>query len=512
MPYTKKQKSFALKVALFATGISGIVAEYILSTLASYFIGNAILQFTLIVSIMLFSMGLGSRFSKLFTKSVILYFIVTELTLSVLVSFSAIIAYITYGTTDISWLIIYVLAILVGLLIGLEIPFATRINDRFEELRLNISNILEKDYFGSLIGGLFFAFIGLPYLGLTYTPFILGLLNLAVSYYLFRILKEYVSNTVTRKLQIAYIVVLSSILLGLFFAEPIVKYGEQAKYKDKIVFTTQTKYQKIVVTKWRDWYSLYINGNQQLSSFDEFLYHEPMVHLPMKISGAHKNILVLGGGDGCLVREVFKYKDVEKVTLVDLDQNMIDLGKNHEIFKTLNQNAMNNKKLTTVTGDAFNFLEKNKEKYDVIFVDLPDPNNVDLNKLYTKEFYKLCHFSLKENGVFITQAGSPYYATKAFYCIDKTLKAADFQTTPMHNQVLTLGEWGWIMATKNEIKTEDIRQLSFQNLPLRWLAKEAIPQLTSFGKPLADTTNIKVNTIFSPKLYTYYKKGNWDLY
>ncbi|MGB1043300.1 MAG: polyamine aminopropyltransferase [Tenacibaculum sp.] len=512
MAYTKKQKSFALKVALFATGISGIVAEYILSTLASYFIGNAILQFTLIVSIMLFAMGLGSRFSKWFTKQVIVYFIVTELVLSILVSFSALIAYIFYGVTDVSWLIIYILSICIGLLIGLEIPFATRINDEFEELRLNISNILEKDYFGSLIGGLFFAFIGLPYLGLTYTPFVLGILNLAVSYYLFRILKEYISLKSRKYLQVAYILVAVLITTGLYFAEPIVRYGEQVKYKDKIVYSKQTKYQKIVVTKWKKWYSLYINGNQQLSSFDEFMYHEPMVHVPMKLTKSRKNILILGGGDGCLAREVFKYADVEKITLVDLDKNMIDLGKNYDVFKELNNNSMNDVRLKTITEDAFNFLEETKEVYDVIFVDLPDPNNVDLNKLYTKEFYNLCNLKLKKEGVFITQAGSPYYATKAFYCIDKTLKASGFKTVPMRNQVLTLGEWGWIMATKQQLKSTEITTLDFSKLKLKWLSSNALPSLISFGKPLADTTAVKVNTIFSPKLYTYYRNGNWDLY
>jgi len=156
---SNKRKSFVLKLALFATGFSGIVAEYILSTLASYFIGNAILQFTLIVSIMLFSMGLGSRLSKLFTKKIVFYFVITELILSILVSFSAIVSYIVFGVTNNSWVIIYLLSIAIGLLIGLEIPFATRINNQFEELRFNISNILEKDYYGSLAGGLFFAFL-----------------------------------------------------------------------------------------------------------------------------------------------------------------------------------------------------------------------------------------------------------------------------------------------------------------------------------------------------------------
>ncbi len=512
MAYTKKQKSFALKVALFATGISGIVAEYILSTLASYFIGNAILQFTLIVSIMLFAMGLGSRFSKNFTKNVIAYFIITELTLSVLVSFSALISYTIYGVTDISWVVIYLLSICIGLLIGLEIPFATRINNDFEELRLNISNILEKDYFGSLIGGLFFAFIGLPYLGLTYTPFVLGLLNLSVSFYLFKVLDAHIQPKSRKKLNIIYVLVTVLILLGLFFAKPIVRFGEQVKYKDKIVYSEQTKYQKIVVTQWKKWHSLYINGNQQLSTFDEFLYHEPMVHLPMKLTKSHQNVLILGGGDGCLARELFKYDDIGKITLVDLDQNMIDLGKSYDVFKKLNDNALNNPKLTTVTDDAFNFLEKTTENYDLIFVDLPDPNNVDLNKLYTKEFYKICHLKLNKHGTFITQAGSPYYATKAFYCIEKTLKNSSFNTIPLHNQILTLGEWGWIMAKKERLAKEEVLKLDVSDLNLKWLNNDVLPQLTSFGKPLVDTTGIKVNTIFSPKLYTYYRQGNWDLY
>lgn len=515
MKNTDKKKSFVLKFALFATGISGIVAEYILSTLAAYFIGNAILQFTLIVSIMLFSMGLGSRISKSFDTKIVEYFIITELVLSVLVSFSALIAYSFFSFTEISWLIIYILSILVGILIGLEIPFATRINNEFESLKFNISSILEKDYYGSLIGGLFFAFVGLPYLGLTYTPFVLGILNFVVSFWLFLALKDNIDCTWRKKLSVAYATVSVVILLGFYYAKPIIQFGEQVKYKDKIVYQVQTKYQKIIITQWGKNYSLYINGNQQLSSFDEFLYHEPMAHTVMNMTPSKKNILVLGGGDGCLVRELLKYNDeVATITLVDLDPKMTELAKSNEIMKEINNNAMNNAKVTIHHKDAFNYLEKSTAIYDVIFVDLPDPNNVDLNKLYAKEFYYLCYKSLAKNGILITQAGSPYYATKAFYCIDKTMKKAGFNTLPIHNQVLTLGEWGWIIGKKTpDLKAELLQiDLSKVDLKLKWLTKESLPLLVSFGKPLVDTTGIEVNTIISPKLYHYYDKGNWELY
>lgn len=513
MQISNKRKSFVLKTALFATGFSGIVAEYILSTLASYFIGNAILQFTLIVSIMLFAMGLGSRLSKSFNSNIIFYFVITELLLSVLVSFSAIASYLVYGFTNMSWVVIYLLSIIIGLLIGLEIPFATRINNDFEELRLNISNILEKDYYGSLLGGLFFAFVGLPYLGLTYTPFVLGLLNLGVSFWLFYVLKHEISKRLGRLIKILYVLVLSAIVVGACFAKPLVLFGEQAKYKDKIVFTTQTKYQKIVITKWNAWYSLYINGNQQLSTFDEYLYHEPMVHVTLGLAKKKTSILVLGGGDGCIVRELLKYDSVTAITLVDLDEAMLNLGANHTIFKDLNKGAFANAKVRTVAADAFTFLEQDTGLYDAILVDLPDPNNVDLNKLYTKAFYKLCHNRLTKDGVFITQAGSPYYATKAFYCIAKTLRASGFYTMPMHNQVLTLGEWGWVIGMKTPVTASAVAHLEInKDLNLKWLNTAAVKGLTAFGKPLVDTSAIRINTIFDPKLYVYYKQGNWKLY
>ncbi len=507
-----KYHSNVLKIALFATGVSGIVAEYILSTLASYFIGNAILQFTLIVSIMLFSMGLGARLSKSFDQHIVGYFILTELLLSIFVSFSAIVSYLVFGFTNNSWIVIYLMSIIVGILIGLEIPLATRINDNFESLKTNISSILEKDYYGSLIGGLFFAFVGLPYLGLTYTPFVLGVLNFGVSLWLFLVLRTHITPAWRKNLSIAYVVVGIGIFAGFAFAKPILIFGEQQKYKDKIVFEKQTKYQRIILTKWKDYYSLYINGNQQLSTFDEYLYHEPMVHPVMGISPHKKNILILGGGDGCIVRELLKYDEVIHINLVDLDPEMVRLARENKIFLDLNNNALNNPMVKVFAADAFSFLESDTTVYDLIFIDLPDPNNVDLNKLYTREFYFLCYKHLSQDGSLITQSGSPYYATKAFYCIKNTLEDAKFYTLPIHNQVLTLGEWGWIIGKKRPFGQKELQAVNLDGIELRWLNQAALKQITSFGKPLIDTSGIDINTIISPVLYNYYRQGNWDLF
>ncbi|MCL4155269.1 UNVERIFIED_CONTAM: hypothetical protein GTU68_039479, partial [Idotea baltica] len=508
--------SFVLKAAIFATGFAGIVAEYILSTLATYFIGNSIFQWTMIMSLMLFFMGLGSRLSKLITKNLIQNFLFLEVSLSILVAFSSVLVYTLASFTEYYGIIIYGLSMLVGLLIGLEIPLVVRINKEYEDLKSNISSILEKDYYGSLLGGVFFAFVGLPILGLTYTPFVLGIINFLVALIVFFRFK----NKLTPKKHFSLKIVLGAtctlLVVGLSFTNPIIKWGEQKKYKDKIVFAEQSKYQKIVITEWKDEHWLYLNGNLQFCTIDEKMYHEVLVHPILKLHQMPKRILILGGGDGCAVREILKYKSIEKIDLVDLDPVMTDLGKNHPILIDTNLGSLNSKKVTIYNKDAYIFLEQNlTDFYDVIIADLPDPRNIELGRLYSKEFYTLCYRKLRPNGVIITQAGSPYFATKAFECIDKTIQNAGFTTVKMHNQVISMGEWGWVLGTKEKIGStvlkKRLQSLTFENTS--WINNEAMQLVTSFGKDFYLVKgDIKVNSIHNPVLHQYYLKGNWDLY
>ena len=171
------KKGLWLKIAIFATGISGLTSEFILSTLASYFIGDTIVQWTVVLSIMLFSMGIGSQVSRVVTKRLLLTFLAVEFSLSLLISFSPLIVYSLAAKSEFIHILIYGLALLVGFCIGFEIPLATRLNEAHEALDKNISNIMSWDYIGSLVGGLSFAFFGLPYLGITNTAFLFGLLN-----------------------------------------------------------------------------------------------------------------------------------------------------------------------------------------------------------------------------------------------------------------------------------------------------------------------------------------------
>ncbi|MCG8582551.1 MAG: polyamine aminopropyltransferase [Bacteroidales bacterium] len=509
--------SAILKAAIFATGFSGIVAEYLLSTLATYFLGDSIFQWAMIVSTMLFTMGIGSRISKVFKSRLTEKFLVLEFSLSLVVAFSPLIVYTASAYTNSIGILIYFFCMLIGTLIGMEIPLVMRINDEYEELRVNISNVLEKDYYGSLLGGIFFAFIGLPIMGLTYTPFLLGAVNFSVALVVFFFLRKVITPGYRKVLSFSMIIISIVIVAGVYLADPIVQYGEQKKYKDKVVYAEQTRYQRIVITQWEDDYWLYLNGNQQLCSMDEVMYHEPLVHPAMSLHPHPAKILVLGGGDGCAVREILKYPTVESVKLVDLDPSMTKLGQEHPVLLEMNQNSMNHPKVEIINADGYQYVSDNKAFYDVIIIDLPDPRSVELGRLYSSEFYSICYKHLRPEGMLVTQAGSPYFATKAFNCIQKTMAEAGFNTLPLHNQVLTLGEWGWSIGIKTERDIDlkkQLQSLTYDGISTQWINNEAMQLITSFGKDFFPGSNdsVRVNRIHDPVLYKYYLKGNWDLY
>jgi spermidine synthase len=510
-------KSGILKLSLFATGLSGIVAEYILSTLATYFLGDSVFQWTMILSTMLFSMGLGSRISKFMDDNLLTKFILIEFTLSILVSFCALLTYTIAAYTEALPFLIYALSIAIGVLIGMEIPLVIRLNDHYETLKVNISGAMEKDYYGSLLGGVFFAFIGLPYLGLTYTPFVLGIVNFSVAVLLLYILKNVLPILHFKWLNFSAFLITLVVGMGIFWAEPIILYGEQKRYKDKVVYEDQSPYQRIVVTQWKEHFWLYLNGNQQLSTMDEWLYHEPMAHPAMKLHPHPVEVLILGGGDGALAREVLKYETVQRIVLVDLDKKVTDLCKNFTAFNQMNAGALSNPKVHILNEDAYTYLERTQDFFDVILIDFPDPKSIELARLFSLEFYTMCYKQLRPQGIVVAQAGSPYFTTKAFYCVYKTVQQAKFNAIPMHNQVLTLGEWGWILGSKDipqEKLVPLLHNLSFQDVQTRWINNDAMKLITSFGKPFVkfDSSKVEINTIHNPILTRYYEKGNWDLY
>ncbi|MEM6456608.1 MAG: polyamine aminopropyltransferase, partial [Acidobacteriota bacterium] len=445
-----RAQSWALKACVFATGLTGIVAEYLMATLASYLLGNTVVQWTLVLSLMLFAMGVGSHVSRWLRGDLLDAFIAVELLLSLLSASSAALVYAASIWVDALAPLIYTVAFAIGLLIGIEIPLATRLNERFESLRLNISAVLEKDYYGALLGGLLFAFVALPHLGLTHTPIALGAINLAVAGGLYARFRGHTRRP--RRLLAGFVGVVTLLAALVVYAEPLVMHSEQRRYRDRVVYQEQTPYQRIVLTRWRDDHWLYLDGHLQLSTRDEARYHEALVHPAMCLVETPTRVLILGGGDGMALREVLKHDAVEQVTLVDLDPAMVALARSHPALRAANGGSLDDPRATVVAADAYAFLRRPlpMRAWDVILVDLPDPKTIDLARLYSRPFYALAARGLAPGGALVTQATSPFFARRAFLSIWRTVAASPgfAAATGYAVHVPTMGEWGFVIGQR----------------------------------------------------------------
>ena len=288
----------------------------------------------------------------------------------------------------------------------------------------------------------------------------------------------------------------------------------QHKYHDKVVFSKETRFQRVDITEWKGNYWFYQNGINQFSSIDSWLYYEPFVHPVMHLTKENPKALVIGGERGLLVKELTEYKSVEAIDLLPIDHELLEMVSNEPLLKKMNENVFSSKQMAVKEGEAFQWLDQHQGQYDVIFVDVPDPVDIELNQYYTLEFYNLCYKALKENGLMITQAGSPYYATKAFDCVRKTMEKSGFSVAAFHNQVLSLGEWGWVLGARsmNAGSLENnLKSLIFDQVTTQWINQEAMNMMLSFGKPYVLVDTIAVNTLKNPVIYQYYNTGNWRL-
>ncbi|MGL1889479.1 MAG: hypothetical protein OCD76_23395 [Reichenbachiella sp.] len=283
----------------------------------------------------------------------------------------------------------------------------------------------------------------------------------------------------------------------------------QKKYYDPVVFSETTPSQEIDITQWKNnqWY--YTNGINLFSSVDYWLYYEPMVHPAMGISSAREKVLIIGGENGLAAKEVLKYSDTNQIDIIPLDTALVSLAATNPLFTKLNASALLADRVAIKTADVFYELGHLNTKYDIIIADLPDPKDIISNQYYTQEFYDYCLALLSSEGVFVTQSGSPYFATQAFQCINNTMQSAGFYTAQIHNQILTTGEWGWTIATTKEQPLDSLlKNQNFYSIDTQWINSDAMHMMLSFGKQTSIRKNTAINTIAEPCLYKYYNEGN----
>jgi len=360
---------------------------------------------------------------------------------------------------------------------------------------------LTFDYIGALAAALMFPLVLVPKLGLVRSSLVMGCANAAIALWGTWLLGPRVGKGLIG-LRVRAIVVLVGLMVGLGLADTFTTWAEDEMYADPIVFTETTPYQRIVVTRGRAGFQLFLNGNLQFSSADEYRYHEALVHPAMVSADAPpKQVLILGGGDGLALREVLEHPSVEQVTLVDLDPAMTNLSRRFPALAALNRFSFTDKRVTVINDDAMVWLDEHPGLWDVIIVDFPDPNTFALGKLYTKLFYRRLAARLSPAGAAVVQATSPLFARKSYWCIVETMRAAGFAVKPYHVTVPSFGVWGYVLARRSEFETP----AHVPKVHLRFLNDAALAAM--FDMP-ADMTEVpvEINQLDNQALVRYYER------
>ncbi len=385
-------------------------------------------------------------------------------------------------------------------MVGLEIPLLTRILRRYGSLKDILSNVLTLDYIGGLAGSLLFPLLLFPLMGRMLSSITVGIANITIA--LFIMLKLTYDN----KKRGDILIPIFSIVILIVWAVNSSLFTNiiQKRYYDDVVYSKRSKFQEIILTRSGDDFRLYLDGALQFSSYDEYRYHEMLIFPALHMHhNKKKDILILGGGDGLAVKECLRSEQVKTVTLVELDPAIINLAKNNSSLRRLNNDALRNKKVQTIVQDAYNYLLYGKKRFDIIYADFPDPHDETIAKLYTTEFFMLVKKALKNDGIFVSQSTSPYFANNAYWCIHNTLKKVFTQVTPYHTYIPSFGDWGFNLATKRRY---DIHAKNLEIKNLRYYSERTFRQSLHFS-PDIKHKKTKINTFNRPLLYNYYNKG-----
>ena len=437
----------ALLASVFVVAACGLLYELAAGALASYVLGDSVLQFSTIIGTYLFAMGVGSWLSRHIERQLPAHFLRIELLVALVGGTLPALLFIANAYAPWAFRpLLYTMVLLVGTLVGLEIPLVMRILKRSAPLKDLVSQVLTFDYLGALAVSLAFPLVLVPQLGLIRTGLLFGLINAAVALWALWLFRHELRRLGEHAAACALVLaLLGAAMAG---AERITTLAEDRFYQDRVVLSSTSAYQRIVLTQGRAGVRLYLNGNLQFAQSDEYRYHEALVHPAMAAHGAPKKVAVLGGGDGMAVREILKYPSVESVTLVELDPAMTALFQRDPALVRLNAGALNDPRVALVHQDAFQWLQQTGEVFDVIVVDFPDPTNFAIGKLYTNSFYALLDRRLAASGYAVVQTTSPLIARQSFWSVVTTIESVGLSSMPYHAHVPSFGEWGFVIASR----------------------------------------------------------------
>ncbi|QQL45671.1 polyamine aminopropyltransferase [Sulfuriroseicoccus oceanibius] len=547
----KDASRWRLGLLMFLLGGCGLAYEYTLSKIAADLLGNSVQQWATIIATMLFAMGVGAEWQKRIDQDQVSSRLVdSQMILALVGGFGPLLMVYSFSLlADYYILVQYGLALVVGTLIGFEIPLIMRLNeDEDPEMRVNLARVLKMDYIGALVGALVWTFLFVRYMSISQVSFALGLVTVGSTCLILWMYWKRVAKGGARLVQLA--VVTALLITGFVFSKPWMVHAEQFLYRDRIVFSATTPYQHVVLTEnAAGKIGCYINGHLQFREEDEFIYHENLVHPAMMLAPQRKRVLILGGGDGLAAREVLKYPEVEELLLVDIDPQMTDLAVDQPDLARMNGGVLKDARVVRVEAggiemggemdvkmvsrrdpgfrgeghkvasvrvvnvDAASFLREAPGVYDVVIMDFPDPSSPDLAKLYSRPFYENLKSCLHEGSVIVQQSGSPYHAKEAFLCIGRTLAHSGYSVMPYHDNVPSFGEWGWWIGVAGTGNEETLKSafagLSRREIPVdvAYLTPELIGASAAFGKGQLESENSDITSLTEGRVYDYYSRA-----
>jgi spermidine synthase len=505
-----------LMVNVLVIAACGLVYELLAGAVASYLLGDSITQFSTVIGVYLFAMGIGAWLSRFVGEQAAWCFIEVELAVALVGGISAPLLFLGNVYLPSLQIVLYVVVFLIGALVGLEIPLLMRILKDNLEFKDLVSQVLTFDYVGALVASLAFPLVLMPRFGPMRTSLMIGLLNAIVALWATWLLRSNLKGNLTL-LRIRTVLLIVALCAGVFFSNQLVSMAEEEQYGgERVVMARSTPYQRIVITRSSGGsFKLHLNGHLQFSSLDEYRYHEALVHPAMLSVKSPERVLIMGGGDGLAMREVLRYPSVKKVKLVDLDPGMTRLSERYSQLAMLNEYSYRDSRVEVENMDAYIWVQREEEDskpYDVVIIDFPDPHNFSLGKLYTSRFYRLLKKKLAPDAAIGIQCTSPLWAPKTFWCIVRTMEAAGFKVKPYHVAVPTFfGIWGYSLAKQTDFEPptkapRNLRRSNGDPVRLRFLNDSAM--LAMFSMPvdleLPPGETVEVNSLNNQSVVNYH--------
>ena len=488
--------------SVFIIAACSLIYELLISSLSTYLLGSSVIHYSLTIGLFLFFMGVGAWMAQSVTRHLIPAFVSIEIAIGAVGGVSALLLLFVYAKTEFYYPAMIVVVGVIGILVGMELPLLTRILESRSGLRRGISQVLTFDYIGALLASLLFPFVLLPYFGHLLTATVVGLINLLVALIVawsFRSQLSVWRGRLIGGVGLAFLLLVACVI----WLKPVQVVIDSALYEDPVIDTRQSTYQKIVLTQRGQDLRLYLDGNLQFSSIDEYRYHEVLVHLPVAFSKTLERALIIGGGDGLAARELLKYSHIQSIDVVDLDSEVTTLATEQHLLVSLNENSLKDERVTVHNSDAWTWLAQSGDLYDVIVIDLPDPESEDVAKLYSVAFYQRIARRLSVGGALITQATSPWFARRAFWSIGNTVEEVFENVRPAAVYVPSFGLWGFFIAAKHSLQEPashlyEGRYMNDQTLQEVLRLPADLPRLPA-----------RVNRNYSLPVIDYYREG-WN--